>query len=205
MNTPSHAILNLALLLPNPTPHALSVIALGAVLPDVPMFVLYLWAKVKRIPARQLWTETYYQPFWQNWTDLFHSIPIAGLGLIIGIIGQWLPLTLLCGSALLHSLLDLPVHHDDAHRHCFPLHNYRFISPLSYWDPRHHGYLVALVEILLVLVATIYLFPQVESMVVKGIFVSVNLLYGTTYTLMFLRRCLPNLFCQAAQSQSIDT
>ena len=196
MNTPSHAILNLVLLLPDP--QALPIIALGAVLPDIPMFVLCGWAKMRRIPARQLWTQTYFLPFWQNWTDLFHSIPIAMVGLGIGLLSHSHATALLFGSAVLHSLLDLPVHHDDAHRHFFPFHNYRFISPLSYWDPRHHGYIVALVEILLVLVATVYLFPQVESAIVQGIFITVNVLYLGVYLLMFVRRRLPNLFCQAA-------
>jgi hypothetical protein len=199
VNTPSHAILNLALLLPQPQAAAvLPMIVAGAVLPDIPMFTLYLWAKLRRIPARQLWTETYYLPFWQNWTDLFHSIPLAGLGLAMGLFSQSQLLALLFGSALLHSLLDLPVHHDDAHRHFFPLHGYRFISPLSYWDPRHYGYTVAFAEILLVLVATVYLFPHVESSFTKGVFVAVNLMYGFTYTLTFRRRRLPNLFCQSA-------
>lgn len=196
MNTPSHAILNLALLLPDP--QALPIIVLGAVLPDVPMFVLYAWAKIRRIPARQLWTETYHQPFWQAWTDLFHSIPLAIVGVGVGTLCQSPTLALLFGSAVLHSLLDLPVHHDDAHRHFFPFHNYRFISPLSYWDPRHHGYAVALVEILLVLIATLYLLPVVDSVFVKAIFVTVNVLYIGAYALMFARRQLPNLFCQAA-------
>ncbi|WP_110984508.1 hypothetical protein [Acaryochloris thomasi] len=196
MNTPSHAILNLALLLPEP--QALPIITLGAILPDVPMFVLYAWAKIRRIPARQLWTETYYLPFWQTWTDLFHSIPLASVGVGVGILCQSHTLALLSGSAVLHSLLDLPVHHDDAHRHFFPFHHYRFISPVSYWDPRHHGYIVALVEILLVLIATLYLFPIVESVFVQGLFIAVNVLYIGVYLLMFVRRRLPNLFCQAA-------
>ncbi|MGF1600494.1 MAG: hypothetical protein ACFCU8_00515 [Thermosynechococcaceae cyanobacterium] len=199
MNTPSHAILNLALLLPHQqTEKLLPIIAVGAILPDIPMFTLYLWAKVKGIPPQQLWTETYYQPLWQNWTNLFHSIPLAGLGLGIGIACHAQLLAVLCGSSVLHSLLDLPVHNDDAHRHFFPFHPYRFISPLSYWDPRHYGYIVALVEILLVLLATVYLFPQVESTLVKGLFISVNLGYGGIYTALSLRRRRLNLFCQSA-------
>ncbi len=202
MNTPSHAILNLAILLPQPqATAALPIIAVGAVLPDIPMFVLYLWAKLRRIPPSTLWTETYYQAFWQNWTDLFHSIPLAVLGGGVGLLVHSQFLVLLCGSAVLHSLLDLPVHHDDAHRHFFPFHPYRFVSPFSYWDPRHYGYIVALIEIVLVVLATIYLFPQVESMLVKGTFISVNLLYGFTYGVLLLRRRLPNLFCQSAMKR----
>jgi hypothetical protein len=35
--------------------------------------------------------------------------------------------------------LVLPLHHDDGHRHLFPLLDWRFESPISYWDPAHYG------------------------------------------------------------------
>jgi hypothetical protein len=123
---------------------------------------------------------------------------LAGVGLAIAAISHFQVLALLCTSAILHSVLDLPVHNDDAHRHFFPLHPYRFISPLSYWDPRHYGRAVALVEILMVLVATVYLLPQVESIPIKGVLVLVNVLYGVTYIGLALRQRRLNLFCQTA-------
>ena len=52
---------------------------------------------------------------------------------------------------ILHCLTDLPLHHDDAHAHFLPLSNWRFESPISYWDARHHGRLIAAVEMLFVL------------------------------------------------------
>ena len=44
-----------------------------------------------------------------------------------------------CIGALLHVAGDFPVHHDDAHRHFFPLSDWRFASPVSYWDSSHYG------------------------------------------------------------------
>ena len=46
----------------------------------------------------------------------------------------------------LHAAADLLVHADDAHRHLWPLSDWRFASPVSYWDPRHHGAWFAPVE-----------------------------------------------------------
>jgi hypothetical protein len=59
---------------------------------------------------------------------------------------------------LLHSLGDLPLHHDDAHRHFFPFLDWRFSSPVSYWDPEHHGQWVSLIEFSGVLAASVFMY-----------------------------------------------
>ncbi len=191
MNTPSHTILNLAVLINHPSPSATVPIVLGAVVPDLPMFAFYLWSKgVRQLPERQIWSETYYHPFWQTWIDLFHSIPLAGIGILVSYTCGYIPGVLMFGSVCMHSLLDLPVHHDDAHRHFFPFHSFRFISPISYWDPRHYGHIVAAVEILLVLFATIYLFPVIHAWIGLALLVSVNLFYLGTYGYAIARKRL---------------
>lgn len=60
-------------------------------------------------------------------------------------------------SLLLHACADFPLHHDDAHRRFFPFSDYRFSSPVSYWDPRHHGAWGASVELALSAAALILL------------------------------------------------
>ncbi|MGI0489557.1 hypothetical protein ACN4EK_29425 [Pantanalinema rosaneae CENA516] len=180
MNTPSHAVINLALLMEHPQ-FALP-IAVGAVLPDLPMFVMYAWAKVvRRQSERQIWTETYWQPQWQLINHSFHSIPLTAIASAVAYLADYPAIAWLCLSAVLHSLGDLPVHHDDAHRHWLPFSHYRWISPISYWDPRHHGAIVALIEKLLVLVASIYLFPVLTSWIGRSLLVGINLMYVSGY------------------------
>ncbi|MBD1923054.1 hypothetical protein H6F77_18545 [Microcoleus sp. FACHB-831] len=178
MNTPSHVILNLAILInPQSISQPLPILC-GAVLPDIPMFLLYFWAKfIRRLPERQIWTETYYEPFWQNITHTFHSIPLALIGWLVAYYFSWQEIQIIFSSVFLHSLCDLPVHNDDAHRHFLPFSNYRFISPISYWDVKHHGEVVAKVEMLLVLVATLYVLPFFHSYISKGLLIGVNLMY----------------------------
>lgn len=217
MNTPSHAIINLALLLPlapEPSPLLASAIFLGSILPDLPMFVLYAWAKgIRRQSEGQIWSETYWNPFWQTLTHGFHSMPLGLLGAAIawfvggggfklntvaegtgGVGGTGGAIAsfglFLCLSAVLHDLGDLPVHNNDAHRHFLPFSGYRFISPFSYWDRRYHARWVSLVERCLVLVATIHLFTPFESWVIRSLLILVNLLYwsSTSYR-FFVRSC----------------
>lgn len=187
MNTPSHAIANLALLGSFP-PETRGAILAGAILPDLPIFGFYIWAKwIERLPEREIWTQAYYQPGWQMVVALFHSFPIAAIGWAIASGFDWQFGQILCLSLFVHSCFDLPVHHDDAHRHFFPFSNYRFISPLSYWDPKHHGAIVAAVEVLFVLACTIWLFPRVPSLVGRGLLVGVNVFYFWGYGKFYLK------------------
>ena len=50
----------------------------------------------------------------------------------------------------LHVPEDLFLHHDDGHRHFYPLSQWRYSSPVSYWDPNHYGKIVAPLEALAV-------------------------------------------------------
>lgn len=188
MNTPTHAILNLAILGKKAFPQANLIIAIGGIFPDIPIFIFYFWAKfIQRLPESQIWREAYYQPFWQNITALFHSIPIACIGVAIAYFLNSPMAQVFCLSLILHSLLDLPVHHDDAHRHFFPFSNYRFISPISYWDTRHYGGIVMIIEWISVIVGSVYCFSLVQSWIGRGLMIAINIFY-TLFIVLFLIR-----------------
>lgn len=187
MNTPGHYMLNLALLGQAIKPQSNWEIALGAILPDIPIFIFYFVAKfLYKLPEGKIWSEAYYEPFWQNLIALFHSIPLALIGAAICYRLNWQPGILLFISMVCHSLLDLPVHHDDAHRHFFPFSDYRFISPLSYWDPRHHGKIVAFIEMALVLGVNFIVLNLLKSPWTKGIVGLIDVFYLLGYYRFYL-------------------
>ncbi|NES82053.1 MAG: hypothetical protein F6K10_11970 [Moorea sp. SIO2B7] len=187
MNTPSHYILNLAILGTTISPKEKVAITIGAILPDIPIFILYFVAKfVYKLPEAQIWSETYYEPFWQNLVAFFHSFPLALIGLSVCLYCGWKPGAIACASIILHSVFDFPFHHDDAHRHFFPFSDYRFISPLSYWDKKHYGQFVAFGELLLVLCLTPLVFKLNPSMLTKGLVIAINLLYVFGYVRFYL-------------------
>lgn len=160
MNTPAHVVLNLALLSRNPNQYKTSAIVLGALIPDMVLLVFYAWHKLLGTAEQQIWSLEYYRPFWQAWIDTFNSIPLILVAMLVSWKMRWRLLLLLFASMLLHCLGDLPLHHDDAHRHFFPFLEWTFASPVSYWDPNYHGKLVGPLEILLVSVASAYLWRQ---------------------------------------------
>ena len=188
MKTPSHAIINLAILGTTQHSEFNLLIVTGGTLPDIPIFLFYFWAKyIARLPEAKIWSEAYYEPFVQNIVALFHSIPLAAIGWLIAYCFGWPSVQILFVSIILHSLGDLPVHNDDAHRHFFPFTNYRFISLFSYWDRNHYGSIVSLVEMLLVLLSTFRVFGLVNSYFGKGLLILVNGFYLIGALLFYIR------------------
>ena len=95
-------------------------------------------------------------------------------------------MVIVCISMICHSLLGLPVHNDDAHRHFFPFSNHRFISPLSYWDKNHYGAIVALIEMALVIGVNPIVFSLLNSPWTKGIVIAIDLYYLLGYSRSYL-------------------
>ncbi|MGB3299938.1 MAG: hypothetical protein WBA76_16855 [Phormidesmis sp.] len=181
MNTPAHAVFNLALLGQKKEPQRNSrwnpLIIWGAIIPDLSMFGFYLWLRLATdIPEDQVWQVEYFKPAWQTLFDYFHSIPVALLGLGVMCYAQRPGMAFLFGSMVLHCLEDLPLHHDDAHRHFLPLSNFRFESPFSYWDPAHYGGFFGPLEMVLMVAASAYVFRRVRSRLTKGLLIVANAL-----------------------------
>ncbi|NJL54672.1 MAG: hypothetical protein HC838_01265 [Spirulinaceae cyanobacterium RM2_2_10] len=194
MNTPSHVIINLAILGRKARPEWNWPIVLGALIPDLAMFVFYGWTKlISGISDQQIWDVTYYEPFWQNTFDFWNSIPLAlvgiGLGVGLGRRTKWnsigTAIAICCASVLLHCLADLPLHREDAHRHFWPLSNVRFESPISYWDPDHYGNIFVLFELGLVLVLSIYAFRLIRSWWGKGLLIFSNIFMLTAWSVFY--------------------
>jgi hypothetical protein len=162
MNTPAHAIINLLLLARKPgqniSHRRSATIIAGALLPDLVIIVFYAWHLLLDTAESQIWSVEYYRPFWQAWVDSFNSIPLIGLAMLISWRTRQYLLLVFFSSMLLHVFGDLPLHHDDAHRHFFPFTDWRFASPVSYWDPAHHGQWASLIEFCTVLAAAAFMY-----------------------------------------------
>lgn len=156
MITSTHALFALAALSKRDDRQRNLSVLTGSLLPDLAIF---LWAPyqsiVNGVSGDELWNELYFAPPMQNLIAWFNSIPIyAGL-LLIGFAARsktWGKLLIAFSlAALIHMATDFPVHADDAYRHFWPLSDWRFISPISYWDVDHHAEWVGKLDILLAL------------------------------------------------------
>lgn len=163
MNTPAHALINLCLLQRGGSNKRSFSIVLGALIPDSVMFVFYFWHSLIGTKESQIWSVEYYDPVWQAIIDLFNSIPLIAIGMIICWKAQRPFLFIFFTSMLLHTFGDLPVHHNDAHRHFYPFIDWRFISPVSYWNSDHYGELMSVIEALSVLIGSVFLYLKYPS------------------------------------------
>lgn len=139
MNTPAHIAASLLFWRKEPGWSAAAAVTAGAILPDLPMFGFYAYQKANETSENKIWSELYFHENWQLLFDIFNSIPAAFALTILFQLLNFRIGSLLMASALLHMVCDFPVHNDDAHRHLIPFSNWRFLSPVSYWDPKHFG------------------------------------------------------------------
>ena len=152
MMSPTHSLLALALLAKQGERPRNWAVFTGSIIPDL---AIYLWAPyqhfVHGVSGEQMWGELYFAPPMQNLIAYFNSVPIYAALAALGLAARakiWGQLLLFFAlAALLHIAADLPVHADDAYRHFWPLTDWRFYSPLSYWDTNHHAAWVGLIDI----------------------------------------------------------
>lgn len=145
---------------------------LGGVLPDLALYSLLVWGLISGLSLEEMFSQRYWSPAWQaamspgNSAPAFLLILAIGYGLMRG--GgkhQYLGavLTALGGAALAHIALDFPLHVDDGHTHLWPLSDWKFVSPVSYWDPAHFGNWVRPVELLIGIACLIVLFRRFKA------------------------------------------
>ena len=177
MNTPSHVAASLLAWRSEQGWLAVNAIVVGAILPDLPMFGFYAYQKSVGRSEHAIWGELYFDPTWQWVFDIFNSIPIAAVAAVVCYFAGARWGVLLASSAMLHMACDLPVHNDDAHRHFLPLTNWRFESPVSYWDPRHYGVYFAISELIFALTACAFVSRRAPSAPMRAAAVATLTLY----------------------------
>ncbi len=174
MNTPTHLLIGAAVLA-RPAEdaadrHRNAAILIGALLADSAIFVLFVWARLYQgISEQALWGEVYWQEPWQTLVAIGNSLPLYLALLVCGLLARSQVAVAFSAAALLHLAFDLPFHHDDAHPHFWPFSDWRFRSPLSYWDAAHYGNLVALAEVGLAALLIALLWRRFRAPAVRGV------------------------------------
>jgi membrane-bound metal-dependent hydrolase YbcI (DUF457 family) len=187
MNTPTHVLVNLALLGRKATRGECAAVAAGAVLPDLPIFLFALSSFLLGTSGEEMWSRAYFSSRWHWAIDPLHSFPLIALGLAVARLRGWRPGQLFFASLFLHALLDFPVHVEDAHPQLFPFSGWRFRSPVSYWDPRHHGAAGATVELLLVLAASVALWRRAGSRPERAVLAAYSVLHLLAWGVLVAR------------------
>ncbi len=188
--TQTHALIAAALFANPQRPVKQNIaILVGSIAPDIAVFGLFSWSKFAGIPERQLWREVYFSEPMLTYTAIDNSLPLYLVILFIGIIWTKLKIQtpdsfenpsylsvatssaicLFALAAITHLAGDFPVHAHDAHPHFWPFTDWRFHSPISYWDDRHHGAAFSLFEAAVGVLLSVVLFRRFNSKLVRGV------------------------------------
>ncbi|EAR50505.1 hypothetical protein OG2516_09680 [Oceanicola granulosus HTCC2516] len=166
MNTPAHMALSLAVLGRERRRGAWAVILAGGLLPDLFLFLEHFTGR---------------GPLTAQLVIVFNSAvlyaALAALGLALRL--WWLPLLAL--SALLHIALDLPLHATDARAHFWPLTDWTFASPFSFWDTGHHGALIGTLEGVLFALCLVIVWRRCETWAQRALAALGGLVYAAAF------------------------
>ena len=155
MNTPSHMLIGAAVFARPLAPATLIAALAGGLAPDLPMFAMVLWAtRVVGVPEHEVFSTLFFSETWQSVFAIDHSFFIWGGLLGLAVWRRQIILRAFAGAGLLHALADFLTHHDDARRQFWPVSDWVFRSPVSYWDARFYGDIFGVFEVALVLTLT---------------------------------------------------
>ena len=130
----------------------------GGFLPDIPTYLFFFTHTFLLDTAQQtMWRTLYFDSAWTPFITLSHSLLLWPALLLAAKLLKQKILFWVSASAFAHSTLDFLVHNDDAYRHFWPLSDWKFYSPVSYYDPEHFGTLFGLVDFAVVIVLLTYL------------------------------------------------
>lgn len=172
MNSPTHSLLALALLSKQGHTKRNWAIFIGSFIPDI---AIYIWAPYQKfvngVNGTEMWEKLYFEAPMQNLIAYLNSFPIYGVSAIIGYLGKsktWGKLLFMFSvAALIHLATDMPVHGHDAYRHFWPISDWRFYSPLSYYETDLHGQWVGLFEMFIAFISIYILWKRFPKLWVK--------------------------------------
>lgn len=167
MNTQSHALMG-ALFFGRGISKRAWVGLLGGITPDIPMIVIVLTLFAIGIPGHTIFDEMYWQRWWQITNAIGHSFLLWGAVLAVSLFKRWTYSAIFSASALLHTSIDFLCHREDAHMSFWPLSDYKFMSPVSYYDRAHYGGPFSVFEAVLGLLMAGLLSVQFKNWLVRG-------------------------------------
>ena len=170
MNTPAHLILGAAAFSSPARKGSFRAAVLGALAPDVSLYVMAsVSIFVLGISPNVVFRDYYYSDAWQTVFAVDNSFVLWGVICVVAFLLRR-PLALAFASAaLLHLALDFPFHTHDARQHFWPVSDWVFESPVSYWDRHAHAGIVGTFEVTLSVVLSMFLLVRFRSWVVRSV------------------------------------
>jgi hypothetical protein len=171
MNTPAHLIIAAAAFARPSTQNGdrrnqiTWAAIIGSFMPDFSLYFAGIWAmQVQGRSPELFFGRDYFSDGLQSIFAIDNSFFVWGAVLAIAL---WLRRDILVAasaSALMHIALDFPLHHDDGRAHFWPVSDWVFVSPVSYWDRDHYANIVGPLEMLLCLGLVVVLLRRFQGL-----------------------------------------
>jgi len=177
MNTPAHLLFAAGAFAKPDSPKITAAAMIGGLFPDLSLYLMAIFSLtiLGNSPA-YVFDVQYYSNAWQQIFAIDNSFILWG---ILCATALWLKkpwLIAFAGGALLHLALDFPLHHDDARQHFWPISDWVFESPYSYWDSNHHGTMISAIEQIMVVGVLALLWHRFKSIKMRAFFTAITLL-----------------------------
>ncbi|MDJ1007893.1 MAG: cobalamin biosynthesis protein CobQ [Paracoccaceae bacterium] len=164
MNTPAHLIFGAAAFGRPHLPRTLLAALAGSFAPDLSLYLMTavsIWGL--GIPPEIVFRDLYYSDAWQQVFAVDNSFVLWGLALGLAIRSRSAPAVAFTGAAFLHLAFDFPLHTHDARMHFWPLTDWRFESPVSYWDGRAYARIVESLVLVAVLALAVLIWRRFRT------------------------------------------
>ncbi|HHG89052.1 MAG TPA: hypothetical protein ENJ90_01055 [Devosia sp.] len=132
----------------------------GGFAPDASIFAMVVYSRLFNGPGVDLWSNydgLYWQEPWQTYSAISSSFPLWSLVMVAGFAllryserfkSLGLAVLIFTAGYFLHITADFFTHADDAYAQFWPFSDWRFYSPVSYWQPQYYGRIFGIVEMI---------------------------------------------------------
>jgi hypothetical protein len=156
----------------------------GALIPDLSLYLMAGWhLRVLGTSPDVVFGRLYFSDAWQSIFRIDNSMILWGIALTLGLMFRAPVMIALCGAAMLHLVGDFLLHHDDGRAHFWPISNWIFQSPVSYWDPAHYGTIVGALEVAASMLCCAVLWRRFTAFLMRGLIVFLGLLEFAPFVL----------------------
>jgi membrane-bound metal-dependent hydrolase YbcI (DUF457 family) len=196
--TSSHILIGAAVTSrPKMPPWQLALAWIGGFVPDASIFTMVVYSRLVNGPGVDLWSTPnglYWQQPWQTYSAISASFPLWALVVFIGfVLFKYVPhlktlglgILIISVGAFLHISVDFFTHADDAYAQFWPFSDWRFYSPVSYWQPQYYGRIVGILEAIMGFGIVAYLVIRFKQWPVRALAVAMALPYGISLWLHF--------------------
>lgn len=157
MFTQTHLLVGAALFA-RPGNKAIAIAGLaGALIPDTDVWLMFIVERLSGSTGCEVFHYRYWLEPWITLQSVLNSIPLYASLLTFALFARlaapqarrWMftVVAVFALSSLIHVTSDFMLHHEDARTQFMPFSDWIFRSPISYWDPNHHGQVFAVFEI----------------------------------------------------------